>query len=87
MDFNFRCVIPIKSKQDLFNLNINPRKRLSKTKCNLKIWYDALLYSKTNKEIVEKTGINRSTIVDIFNERSKEEWLILLDRVITKLPD
>lgn len=87
LDFNFRCVYEIKTKKDLYNLNINLRKRLSKSRCNFKIWYDALLSSKTNKDIVNKTGINRTTIKDIFNDRSKVKWLILMDRIITGLPD
>ena len=87
LDFFGRCVIKPESKEDLFGLNINLRKRLSKTKCSFKIWYNALTTSKTNKEIVEKTGINRSTIQDIFKERSWIEWVQFMDKIISALPE
>lgn len=87
LDYFGRCVHKPKSKEELFNLNINLRKRLSKTKCPFKVWYEALISSKTNKEVTEKTGINRSTLQDIFKERSWIEWVQMLDKIISLMPD
>lgn len=87
LDFNFRCVYEIKTKRDLYNLNLNLRTRLSKTKCNFKLWYDTLKTEKSNIKIGEKTGINRTTIGDIFKDRSQIDWILLMEKVLSKLPD
>lgn len=87
IDFEFRCVYEIKSKNDLLSLNLNLRKRLSKTRFNLKEWYEILLNSNTVVEIANKTKINRSTLQDIFKERSKTEWVQLISQILTRLPD
>lgn len=87
LDFYFKTTSKVINKAHLYNLNINLRTRLSKTRCNFKIWYNALYTSKTNKEIVEKTGINRTTLNDIFNDRSKSEWLVLMTSILSQLPD
>lgn len=87
LDFYGRCVIKPNTVEELNKLNINLRKRLSKTKCSFKIWYKALTTSKTNKEVTEKSGINRSTLQDIFKERSWIEWVQWMDKVLSRLPE
>lgn len=87
LDFFGRCVNKPQSKEELYLLNINLRKRLSKTKCSFETWYKALTSSTTNKEITEKSGINRSTLQDIFKERSWIEWVQFMDKLIAALPD
>lgn len=68
-------------------MNINLMPKFTKTKINVNLWYNSLLKAKSSVALSEMTGINRSTIGDVLNNRGVIEWVRLIETVLNLLPD
>ena len=88
IDYNFRCTKLPKNKQDFLNFIINPSPNLNKRVWGkLEDWYNALLKSKTNKDIESISSFKRGCIESALSSRTKGEWIKLISNIISGLPD
>ena len=87
IDFCFRSVVHPKNKESFLQMNINLMPKFTKTKINVNLWYNSLLKAKSSIALSEMTGINRSTIGDVLNNRGVIEWVRLIETVLNLLPD
>lgn len=87
IDFHFRCVEMPKSKEDLFSFNIVIKDSLLAKKCNLGKWYEALQEGDTYIEMSEICKLDRKIISQALKERSRSEWLEIINKIISTLPD
>lgn len=87
IDFNFRCVEMPKNKQELYSFDIFIKDGLRSKKCNFKVWYDGLHECPTNVALAEKCGIDRKILGQAFKKRSRVNWIKIMDKIISTLPD
>lgn len=87
IDFNFRCVEMPKNKQELYSFDIFIKEGLRSKKCNFKVWYDGLHECPTNVALAEKCGIDRKILGQAFKKRSRVDWIKIMDKIISTLPD
>ena len=88
IDFYFRCTKYPKNKQEFLNFTINPSPFLNKRVWGkLEDWYNALLKSKTNKDIENISSFKRGCIESALSSRTKGEWIKLISSIISGLPD
>lgn len=87
IDFHFRCVnIPV-NKDEFWNRDIYIRDTSRTKRVNIKTWYNALNKCKTNIEIGNCCNIDRKLAGLALSERSRIEWIKMIDQAVSALPD
>lgn len=87
LDFQFRCVEKPLTKNEFLNREIYIKNTLHSKKIKIKLWYDALSKCTSNVEMQNYCGLDRRIIGQALKERSKIDWIKMIDKIISKLPD
>ena len=87
ISFDFKSVIKPKTKDELFNMNINLCPKFTKSFVNVGLFYKALSNFKSAQKLAEDINISYSTLRGIIKFRTIPKWIQLFEKLVNLLPD
>lgn len=86
IDEKYFCTKKITSLEELFNMDFMISRSITHIKkCNLKLYYDALLTHKNNVKTAEKLNLNRKYIKTLFDIKSREDRIKEVETLIARV--